>query len=156
MTAAGKITLRPFTGADVGALAALHVAARASMQLFAEPFTLGEHASYIAGLAIGCDITVAQMGQGPVGFIAFVRKTQGGLGLISHLFVHPDHQRKGVGAQLLDTTIEQHGLPLHLWVFEANSRARSLYESRGFEMTERTDGTSNEEGLPDLHYELRR
>ncbi|CAN0592141.1 unnamed protein product, partial [Ectocarpus sp. 12 AP-2014] len=149
-----KITLRPFTGADIGTLAALHRASRVSMQLFDEPFSVSKHASYIAGLAVGCAVTVAEKAGKPIGFLAYARKPDDAAGLISHLFVQPDHQRQGVGGQLLDDAITRHGTPLYLWVFEANDRARALYESRGFVVTDRTDGSGNEEKLPDMRYDL--
>lgn len=118
------------------------------MQLFDEPFSVSEHASYIAGLAVGCDVIVAERDGVPAGFLSHTR------GLISHLFVHPDNQGKGIGTALLDDAITRHGPPLHLWVFEANARARALYERRGFVITERTDGSGNEEKLPDMRYDL--
>jgi len=149
-----EIALRPFTGADIGPLGKLFGAARASMQLFDDPYTTGEHTAYIAGLAVGCAITVAEADGQLAGFLSFARKPGEAMGEISHLFVHPDHQGQGVGAQLLDDAITRHGPPLHLWVFEANARARALYEGRGFVMTERTDGSSNDEKLPDMRYDL--
>lgn len=154
MTAAGKITLRPFTSADIGALGTLFGAARASMQLFDDPYTTGEHTAYIAGLAVGCEVTVAETDGSLAGFLSFARKPGETTSEITHLFVHPDHQRQGVGAMLLDDAINRYGRPLHLWVFEANARARALYESRGFMVTDRTDGSSNEEKLPDMRYDL--
>jgi GNAT superfamily N-acetyltransferase len=124
------------------------------MQLFDEPYTTGEHTAYIAGLSIGCTITVAESNGQLAGFLSYTHKPGEAMGEISHLFVHPDHQRKGVGARLLDHAIETYGPPLHLWVFEANARARALYESRGFIMTDRTDGSGNDEKLPDMRYDL--
>lgn len=126
------------------------------MQLFDDPYTTGEHTAYIAGLAIGCTITLAQSDAHLAGFLSFARKPGETMGEISHLFVHPDHQGQGIGAALLDNAITSYGRPLHLWVFEANTRARRLYQSRGFRMTERTDGSGNDEKLPDMRFELRR
>lgn len=148
------IFLRPFTSADVSALGKLFGASRASMQLFDEPYTTGEHTAYIAGLSIGCTITVACADGQLAGFVSFTHNPGEAIGEITHLFVHPDHQGQGVGAQLLDHAINQYGPPLHLWVFEANARARALYESRGFIMTDRTDGSGNDEKLPDMRYDL--
>jgi GNAT superfamily N-acetyltransferase len=148
------VRLRPFTNADIGALGKLFGAARASMQLFDEPYTTDEHTAYIAGLSIGCAITVAEVEDSLAGFLSFTGKPGAAVGEISHLFVHPDHQGQGVGAKLLDDAITRHGPPLHLWVFEANTRARALYESRGFFMTDRTDGSGNDEKLPDMRYDL--
>lgn len=148
------VVLRPFTGADIGALGKLFGAARASMQLFDDPYTKGEHTAYIAGLSIGCAITVAEINGQLAGFASYARKPGEPMGEISHLFVHPDHHGQGVGAQLLDDAITRHGRPLHLWVFEANTRARALYESRGFVVTDSTDGSGNDEKLPDMRYDL--
>ncbi|MEQ8656918.1 MAG: GNAT family N-acetyltransferase [Hyphomicrobiales bacterium] len=148
------IFLRPFTNADIGPLGKLFGAARASMQLFDDPYTTGEHTAYIAGLAVGCAITVVENDGHLAGFISFARKPGEAIGEISHLFVHPDHQGKGLGPRLLDDAITRHGPPLHLWVFEANTRARALYESRGFVVTDRTDGSGNDEKLPDMRYDL--
>lgn len=146
------IILRPFKSDDIVALAALHVAARASMPLVDEPHGLSEHASYIAGLSVGCTITVADLGGALAGFLSHARKQGENTGLISHLYIHPDHHRQGVGAQLLDDALDRFPAPLHLWCFEANSPARALYESRGFTAIERTDGAGNDENLPDVHY----
>lgn len=124
------------------------------MQLFDDPHTTGEHTAYIAGLSAGCAITVAESDGHLAGFLSFTRRPGAAMGEITHLFVHPDHQRQGVGAMLLDHAINRYGPPLHLWVFEANTRARALYESRGFVMTDRTDGSGNDEKLPDMRYDL--
>jgi ribosomal protein S18 acetylase RimI-like enzyme len=149
-----ETVLRPFTSADIGALGKLFGAARASMALFDDPYTTGEHTGYIAGLSIGCVITVAEADGQLAGFLSYTHKPGEPIGEISHLFVHPDHQGQGVGAALLDDAIKRYGAPLFLWVFEANARARALYESRGFKVTDRTDGSGNDEKLPDMRYDL--
>lgn len=122
------------------------------MQLFDEPYTAAEHMGYIAGLAVGCTITVAERSGQQVGFLSLARKPDEDMGLINHLFVHPDHQGQGMGAKLLDHAPGRFPAPLHLWCFEANSHARALYESRGFIAIEHTDGAGNEANLPDIHY----
>lgn len=153
--ASAEVTLRPFADEDVGALGVLFGAARASMQLFKEPYTTGEHIGYIAGLSVGCIIMVAQKENAPVGFLSYARKPDEAMGLISHLFVHPDHQDKGIGKRLLKDALRRFPAPLYLWCFEANTRARALYEAHDFIVTERTDGARNDEKLPDMRYEWR-
>ena len=150
-----KVSLRPFADDDVGALGVLFGAARASMQLFEEPYTTGEHIGYIAGLSVGCTITVAEKDKTSVGFLSYARRPDSSMGLISHLFVHPDYQGQGIGKRLLDDAIHRFSPPFYLWCFEANTRARALYEARGFIITERTDGAHNDEKLPDIRYEWR-
>jgi hypothetical protein len=41
---------------------------------------------------------------------------------------------------------------LQLWTFQRNTRARRLYEARGFVLVEETDDASNEENEPDARY----
>lgn len=150
--AGAEITLRPFQRSDIGPLGVLFRASRVSMQLFDEPYTAAEHMGYIAGLSVGCTITVAERSGKPLGFLSHARKPGQKMGLVSHLFVHPDHQGQSIGAQLLDDALKRFPAPLHLWCFEANKLARALYESRGFIAIERTDGAGNDENLPDVHY----
>ncbi len=47
-------------------------------------------------------------------------------------------------------------LPLRLYTFQPHTRARKFYEHHGFVAIEFTDGRSNEEGVPDVLYELGR
>jgi ribosomal protein S18 acetylase RimI-like enzyme len=80
-----------------------------------------------------------------VGFIAFRP------GWIDHCYLHPDHQRRGLGTQLLH--IAQHSNPaLQLWTFQCNLPARSFYERHGFQPARMTDGHANEERQPDVLY----
>jgi putative acetyltransferase len=61
-----------------------------------------------------------------VGFVALVGNEVGAI------FVHPDHQRRGIGHALLDhaTTLRP---SLELEVFEENVIGRSFYAAYGFE-----------------------
>ena len=140
------IVLRGLRGSDFNALAQLLSASRASMALFEDRHDVKALRDFLVGLSVGCEIMVAEHDGVLAGFLSHTR------GLISHLYVHPDHQDHGVGAALLDDALARYRAPLHLWCFEANMRARHLYESRGFEAVERTDGSGNDEGLPDIRY----
>ncbi len=66
------------------------------------------------------------------------------------LYVAPHAQRAGLGGLLLDVaqSLRPHGFCL--WVFESNTPARTFYEHRGCVELERTDGSANDEGAPDL------
>ncbi len=44
-------------------------------------------------------------------------------------------------------------LPVRLYTFQENHRARSFYERHGFKVIELTDGSANEERCPDVLYE---
>jgi len=80
-----------------------------------------------------------------VGYIAFHEAW------IDHLFIHPDHQGKGLGPALLDKALED-GTERKLWTFQQNARARAFYEKRGFVPEMFTDGEGNEEKTPDVLY----
>ncbi|MBI1777836.1 MAG: GNAT family N-acetyltransferase [Proteobacteria bacterium] len=82
---------------------------------------------------------------GIVGFSAFRP------GWVDHLYVHPDHHRRGVGRSLLRRAMETEG-KLRLWVFQKNTRAIAFYEAQGFKLVKTTDGSGNEEKQPDALY----
>ncbi len=65
------------------------------------------------------------------------------------LYLAPDARGRGVGRALLGRAKAGRDR-LSLWAFEANPRAVAFYRREGFRVVERTDGSGNEEGLPDL------
>jgi GNAT superfamily N-acetyltransferase len=65
------------------------------------------------------------------------------------LYLRPEARSRGTGRALLDHAKATQPR-LSLWTFEANSRAVAFYEREGFRLAERTDGSGNEERLPDL------
>ena len=56
--------------------------------------------------------------------------------IVSWLFVHPEHRRKGIARNLLHALIESRHDPLELNLVEANHAARALYERLGFQVFE--------------------
>jgi putative acetyltransferase len=69
---------------------------------------------------------------------------------VEHLYVHPDRWRGGIGTRLLDVARAAAGdRELRLWTFQANTVAGAFYRARGFRIIESTDGSGNEEQLPD-------
>ncbi|MFN3514546.1 MAG: GNAT family N-acetyltransferase [Phenylobacterium sp.] len=91
---------------------------------------------------------LAQIADAPAGYVAFKP------GWISHLYVHPEHQGRGVGGALLAKALKDRA-PRRLWTFQKNLRARRFYEARGFVLVRLTDGRDNEEREPDALYEWR-
>jgi ribosomal protein S18 acetylase RimI-like enzyme len=66
------------------------------------------------------------------------------------LYVLPEHAGRGVGSALVDVVKHHRPDGFALWVFESNEPARRFYRRHGFVELERTDGTANEEGCPDI------
>lgn len=72
-------------------------------------------------------------------------------GWITHLHIDPDHWGHGTGSALI-AHAQSDNTRLQLWCFQANARARALYERHGFVAAEFTDGQTNEERTPDVRY----
>ncbi len=92
------------------------------------------------------DVWVTEEQDKVVGFIAFNPDT------VEHLYIGPAHQSKGIGSALLEKAKSSSVGSLSLWVFQENRAAREFYESRGFSLSETTDGRGNEEREPDALY----
>lgn len=74
---------------------------------------------------------------------------------IHALYIAPEARGQGTGSQLLTQAMQQEP-KLTLWTFQANTGAQSFYERHGFVATRRTDGSGNDEGLPDIRYDWQR
>lgn len=74
---------------------------------------------------------------------------------IDHLYVHPDHQRRGVGKALLEHARQLS--PEHLWLYtlQANRLARLFYERNGF-AAEQFGISPSPENEPDIQYHWRK
>lgn len=73
---------------------------------------------------------------------------------IDQLYVDPLLTGRGIGTRLLDVAKQQSSHDLRLWTFASNAGAQRFYERHGFRAIERTDGSRNEEGAPDIRYAL--
>jgi GNAT superfamily N-acetyltransferase/chorismate mutase len=142
-----ELSLRPATGGDLPALAEVHLSSRRAA---GEAFPPGIHTddevrAWVGGWDLSAyDVWLATSGEQVAGY---ARCTPTWL---DDLYVHPDHQGKGVGSALFDlvTTLRPDGFCL--WVFESNAPARAFYRRRGCLELERTDGAANEERSPDI------
>jgi ribosomal protein S18 acetylase RimI-like enzyme len=74
-------------------------------------------------------------------------------GYLSHIYVDPGAQNRGVGTALLAHAKALLPEGMQLWVFQRNEGARRLYEREGFRLVELTDGQGNMEQEPDARYE---
>ncbi|TQL79033.1 ribosomal protein S18 acetylase RimI-like enzyme [Stackebrandtia endophytica] len=71
---------------------------------------------------------------------------------LDQLYVDPEHQGNGIGADLVNLAKRRHPAGLTLWTFQVNQPARRFYERHGFTAVEHTDGSRNEEREPDVRY----
>jgi chorismate mutase/GNAT superfamily N-acetyltransferase len=69
---------------------------------------------------------------------------------LSLLFVRPDRPARGVGAAMMELVQALRPGGFGLRVHEANKRARDFYRRHGLIELERTDGTTYDDGTPDL------
>lgn len=89
---------------------------------------------------------VAVQDDNAVGFAIF------GDGWLHHLYVDPAWQSRGIGTALLSAAKSRSEIGLQLWAFQANTGARRFYERHAFVVVEETDGSGNEERVPDVRY----
>lgn len=87
---------------------------------------------------------------------ADARDTQGAQPVhwIDHLYVTPTAVSHGLGRALMQVALREAGRPLRLFTFAQNDGARRFYERLGFVARQFGDGRDNEEGRPDVLYEL--
>lgn len=98
--------------------------------------------AFVLGLIRETAVTVAEEGR-PVGFLAREGEQ------VRALCLAPGARGRGVGRALLGAA-KAASPRLRLWTFEANAGARRFYAREGFEEVRRTDGSRNEERLPDV------
>jgi GNAT superfamily N-acetyltransferase len=142
------LLLRPAEPEDAPAVADVHLAARraaaaaGSMPPSVHPD--GDVREWLASRVLADETWVAEQ-RGDV--VAYARLTAEWL---DDLYVHPAHAGAGVGTALLDLVKGLRPGGFGLWVFESNLAARRFYRRHGLVEAERTDGSGNEEGAPDI------
>ncbi len=146
--AESELVLRPADEDDADALALIHLLARRAAPM-PDPVHSDDDVrrwlrERVADHAPGAETWVAEVEGVPVGY---ARTTAGWL---DDLYVQPAHQGTGVGAALLDLVTARQPEGFCLWVFESNRPAREFYARHGLVELERTDGSANEEGEPDV------
>jgi GNAT superfamily N-acetyltransferase len=144
------VTLRRATPEDAQAIAIVHrTAMRVSLDFLPELHSAEEDLSFFVERFLPANETwVAEADGEVVGYLGFDADW------INHLYVLPDFRGRGLGPALLGKALAD-GRPRRLWTFQQNARARKFYEDRGFVAVESTDGSGNEERMPDLCYEWR-
>lgn len=132
---------------DAAAIAGIHLDSRAATMPYLPPQRRGhdEVTRWIEAVVLrDCRTWVAVCDTRVVGYAA----VEGDV--LEHLYLSPDVLRRGIGTRLLDEARRHSPEGLSLHVFQQNVDARAFYERHGFEITERSDGSNNMEGLPDM------
>jgi GNAT superfamily N-acetyltransferase len=138
------VTLRAARSADAPAVAAVFLAARREMRYLPVLHTDEDTGRFFATVVATRRVEVAEDPSGVIGFAAVHD------GWLEHLYVRPGAQGAGVGGRLMAWAKEALPDGVDLWVFEPNTRARAFYAAHGLREVLRTDGSGNEERVPDV------
>ncbi|MCE9557204.1 MAG: GNAT family N-acetyltransferase [Planctomycetes bacterium] len=120
------VAIRELQPQDLAALRQLYFDSRRDRFTWVDParFALDDFDVAIQGETI----LVALDGEVPVGFVAWWPPEN----FIHSLFVHPAHQRRGIGTALLSACLAQIGRPVQLKCAQANEAALAFYRSHGW------------------------
>ncbi len=144
--------IRLMTDDDVEAVVRVWHAAGRMAYTFIEPwqrFTLEQaRCVFRAEIAAVCDIWVAAAENGIVGYLALKGS------YVDRLYVHPHHQRRGIGTALLTHAVERSPDGLTLHTHQKNTHARAFYEKHGFRPV-RYGISPPPENEPDVEYQWR-
>ena len=138
------IVVRRARDDESAAVAALfRLSKETAMPYLPDLHTPEEDRAYFGTRISAGELWVAEAVGSLTGFCAFNSDS------VDHVFVHPAHQRRGIGTALVQKAKDAFGR-LQLWTFQRNETALRFYESHGFTVAERTDGRDNEEREPDV------
>lgn len=138
--------LRAATPADAESLSDIFIAARAGMTYLPHLHSEQETRAFIASLVSRLEVIVADLAGASVGFAALDGPH------LDHLYIAPSAQGKGIGAGLLAEVKRRRPGGFSLYVFQQNAGARRFYERHGLVCTSLSEGSRNEERLPDAQY----
>jgi hypothetical protein len=139
-------TIRRATPADSERAAEVFLASRKTMTYLPKLHTEDETRAFIAHVVRDLETFVAERKDLVVGF-ASLRADW-----LDHLYVHPSRFDTQTGTKLFDEVRFQRPRGFQFWVFQQNIGARRFYERQGCGLAKLTDGSANEEKLPDALY----
>lgn len=141
--------LRPARSTDAGKVGGILSAFIDDTPWMPRVHTRAEDVGFAGHLIDKGWVTVAESAEHVTGFIACDGK------MVQALYVTASARRNGVGSALL-RYVQGQCEALTLWTFLANTEAQAFYADHGFVVAEETDGSGNDEGLPDLRFEWKR
>ncbi len=133
-----EVSLRPATAGDASAVAEVLLSSRRAFQPYACLRTDEDIHGWVRSVLIPTGGATAR---------------EAGVSWITQLFISPAHVDQSIGTLLLSHARATLPVPVRLWCFQRNVRARRFYERHGFQAIHFTDGRANEERLPDVLYE---
>jgi GNAT superfamily N-acetyltransferase len=147
--------LRDARAQDGAALAAVFGAARAEMRYLPQLHTPAEDVAFFSERVLPTShVTVAEVVTGTAAAAGSDPEVAGFSavrdGWLDHLYVIPSRQGGGIGGALLARAMDESPEGLTLWAFAANHGAIALYGRAGFAEVRRSDGSGNEERVPDV------
>lgn len=143
-----NILVKPYTPEHLDALVPMWRASFEQGVGVTDPNPLEEQRAYFLEQVLPRnEVRVALQGDELVGFVAASSSE------IDQLYVHPDHQGRGIGSKLLRWAQENSDGRLTLFTFARNQMARTFYGHKGFTVIAR--GFEEQWQLDDLQYEWR-
>jgi GNAT superfamily N-acetyltransferase len=132
--------------ADSDEIAEVFLASRATMTYLPRLHTDDDTRSFIAHVVRDLETFVAVRAERIVGFAALREDW------LDHLYVLPERFNTQTGTKLFEEVRFQRPQGVQFWVFQQNAGARRFYERHGCALARLTDGSRNEERLPDALY----
>jgi hypothetical protein len=138
--------IRRATKADSHEVSDTFLAARETMTYLPRLHTDEDTRQFIDNVVHELETFVAVRNNSVVGFAALHGDW------LDHLYVHPSRFGTQTGTKLFEEAKFQRPNGFQFWVFQQNAGARRFYERQGCALARLTDGSRNEEKVPDALY----
>lgn len=120
------LQIRPFHSLDTARLVEIYLAARRVATFWTDP--AGYSIADFQRVTEKELILVAEGASGIAGFSSSWTPQR----FLHHLYIDPEHARKGIGGRLLEATVEKIGAPARLKCLSRNQPALDFYLRRGW------------------------
>jgi ribosomal protein S18 acetylase RimI-like enzyme len=141
---ANSAHIRPALPSEHRRLAEIHVLARYDMTYLPHVHSFTSTDKWMSAIVLPSQTVLVAEVDGAAAAYAWLHD-----GFLHALYVHPSYQSRGIGTALLGEIKKIASAGFDLWVFEANEGAIRFYERHGAKTVRKTDGSGNEERLPD-------